>query len=420
MFIFELIDPLNRSWREDVLMNRFHPKDVVAIKAIRLGLFPCPDTQVWGATRNGLFSIKSAYHLICNQQDSRKSERPSTSAQGNRRIIPNEVWRSIWACNVQPKVRNFLWHACSNGLASTEGLTRRGVNVDPCCCHCGELETPDHILLNCVFARAVWFASRLSFSPPHVDPQIHKAIQGWSSLISKDKIIGRETFGLAAHICWSLWKARNDALLGGKQLSRIDVSKQAEFEFEEFLSISKSSSNPPHARSDPSFKHPWKPPASHGLKLNVDASITDNKGGLGYVLRDSSGQVVSACSEPITKYSVILSEALTIRAGMQHCISMGINHLEVENDNQELMRCLSDQYLSPPLEIFTIVQDIMALSSSFSSCIFHIIPRENNSMADSLARRALSVACRTSWLISTPWISELCNSDSLRWSRFNI
>ncbi|XP_043719672.1 uncharacterized protein LOC122667464 [Telopea speciosissima] len=242
--------------------------------------------------------------------------RPSSSAQGNRRSIPDAVWKGVWACKVQPKIRNFLWRACSNGLASGEGLSRRNVPVDPHCSRCGMLEDTDHILLDCPFARAVWFASSLSFHPPIVEPQISKAIQGWNSLISSNKRLGNDTFGLAAQICWSLWRARNDVLLGGKHLNPVEVSRQAEAEFEEFKTLSSHHSSFVPATGVPLPIQHWKPPAPLAFKLNVNASITEDKGGVGLALRDCNGLLVFAVSEPISKYSILLSEALAVRTGL--------------------------------------------------------------------------------------------------------
>ncbi|KAK9989399.1 hypothetical protein SO802_029638 [Lithocarpus litseifolius] len=67
------------------------------------------------------------------------------------------VWNKIWSLNVPPKVRTFLWRACSNCLPTRDNLHRRRVDVEPHCeiCH-HRAETVSHILWECPLARNVW------------------------------------------------------------------------------------------------------------------------------------------------------------------------------------------------------------------------------------------------------------------------
>ena len=68
--------------------------------------------------------------------------------------------KKIWKLNVPPKVRTFLWQACSNILPTRGNLHRRELQVEPTCglcCQC--IETVEHVLWECSLARNVWALS---------------------------------------------------------------------------------------------------------------------------------------------------------------------------------------------------------------------------------------------------------------------
>ena len=56
---------------------------------------------------------------------------------------------------LQGKIQHFLWRALNNALPVAE-LIHRGMEVEPSCKVCGELETIDHVLLHCSFAQRTW------------------------------------------------------------------------------------------------------------------------------------------------------------------------------------------------------------------------------------------------------------------------
>ena len=66
----------------------------------------------------------------------------------------------MWASNVQPKIRNFIWRACRNILPTQTKLFDKKISSSFSCQWCeDELETSDHILWQCEFAQRVWSAS---------------------------------------------------------------------------------------------------------------------------------------------------------------------------------------------------------------------------------------------------------------------
>ena len=108
-----------------------------------------PDLLIWTENAAAKFTVKTAYRLaLC------LNKQPWAEHSLSRAYKP--VWRGIWALNIPPKVRTFLWRACSNCLPTRENLYRR-VQVDTRCdiCH-HQSENTSHILWECPFAQNVW------------------------------------------------------------------------------------------------------------------------------------------------------------------------------------------------------------------------------------------------------------------------
>ncbi|XP_043705445.1 uncharacterized protein LOC122655307 [Telopea speciosissima] len=375
VFVAELIDEENQTWRMDLLRELFHPEDVAAIIKIPLSLFLEADHQVWGEPVMPI------------------SLRRFGSRYGNARL--------------PPKIRNLLWRACSSGIASRIALSQRNILVGTACPRCGHPEeTVDHLLLDCAFARAAWFGSKLGFSPPPDNPQLSSVIQSWIDWSRVEKKQGQDIAGLAAYMCWNLWKARNALVFNGVEGSPLEVISISENQFQEYkAALQKPAYTAPRSTFELQQELPTycRPPPLNGFKLNIDAAFSKDHSSLGYVIRNDKGSIIVAVSEPLQFASILQGEALAIRHGLILSISEGVEWLQVESDNQQVIRLINSDS-PPPFEIASIVKDIKLLMTYIRTCSFSFIPGEINSVADSLARRAKSVAGTTSWPVSTPWL----------------
>ncbi|KAG8363091.1 hypothetical protein BUALT_BualtUnG0005200 [Buddleja alternifolia] len=107
--VFTLIVPHSRLWNEELIQNVFWPPDATSILSIPLARYSCPDSLIWHYSKNGLFSVKSAYHvarsLITEDGPSRSS---SSSAD----------WRFIWGAKLPHKIRVFIWRVSAATIPS--------------------------------------------------------------------------------------------------------------------------------------------------------------------------------------------------------------------------------------------------------------------------------------------------------------
>lgn len=89
------------------------------------------DKIVLAENKNGRFSVRSAYKVV--QEDSLDGEMvvcPSSSAL-------RKVWRCLWGMNMSNKIKQFVWKACTNILATKENLRRRNITDNGVCEYCG-------------------------------------------------------------------------------------------------------------------------------------------------------------------------------------------------------------------------------------------------------------------------------------------
>jgi hypothetical protein len=67
------------------------------------------DTLAWVGTQNGMFTVKSAYHLAAVG-----GEAANGSTSDN--TIAVQQWKTIWNIRGPPVVKTFLWQACNEIL----------------------------------------------------------------------------------------------------------------------------------------------------------------------------------------------------------------------------------------------------------------------------------------------------------------
>ncbi|XP_043718001.1 uncharacterized protein LOC122665942 [Telopea speciosissima] len=240
--------------------------------------------------------------------------------------------------------------------------------------------------------------------------------KAWDPIFSVDKKKAQDLFSLATFIIWYIWRARNDIIFKHHSWSPVEVIKAADKAFHEFNQVTKT----PHNISPPMDIHPsniqvpshkWIPPFPW-VKLNVDAVWNKvlRKGDIGNIIRDHSGLLLSAYSFGVHCDSTFIGEAIAIHSGLLLDIRGGFSNVLVESDCSCLINQLSSS--EPEIAIDSIFHDIVHLQKSFVECSISYVPRSVNSVADSLARSALSVESPIVWPLTSPWLLYLCETKA--------
>jgi hypothetical protein len=147
----EVILPDGQGWNVAKLNELFFEGDVADILKTPVGRAGSEDYVTWNYTKNGIFSVKSAYHLrmqIIESQAGRAG--PSISCEEHR------GWLALWAANVPGKAKIHMWRLIKNGLAVGEELHRRNIKLGIKCIACNREESRLHHFWGCPHSLRTW------------------------------------------------------------------------------------------------------------------------------------------------------------------------------------------------------------------------------------------------------------------------
>ncbi|XBJ18906.1 hypothetical protein VPH35_009968 [Triticum aestivum] len=135
----------------------------------------------------------------------------------------------------------------------------------------------------------------------------------------------------------------------------------------------------------------WKKPTSGRVKINVDAAFSPENmtGATGAVARDDRGDFIAATSCFISHVTSAKSaEVVAIRNGLILAMTIGCNSLILESDSSNAVDIINQEdYLGQEVSIY---MECRHLGSDFAKVeVIHCF-REANSVADSIAKNALS------------------------------
>jgi hypothetical protein len=293
--VSSLIDEDSKWWNKELVYSIFTKEEADIICSMPVSPGQQGDRMVWAGSRQGDFSVKSAYHFAKSLLESSVG---SSSSMGTS----TQLWKDIWRVRGPRVLNSFLWKACANVLPTKVNLHRRGVIEDAMCPICSnQPETVCHVLWNCPAASDVWLEcpSRIQKSVVVED----SFLSIFQQLQEKFDEHDLQFIAITARL---IWLRRNEVVFGGEFLAPSDIICRAQEQHE-------ASNSADQARRDNLFKSPvitephWKPPDEGSVKANWDAAVDRENGriGIGVVVRDSGGNVIAACcsNEVLVKYS---------------------------------------------------------------------------------------------------------------------
>lgn len=111
-FMADLIDPTMGSWDEQLVRETFLAIDVSRILAIPLSQNGMEDFVAWKYTKNGLFTVRPAYHVEWNHQFGAAENLVQPGGS-----VAIRTWKTLWATDVLAKVKKFAWKMLLGVLA---------------------------------------------------------------------------------------------------------------------------------------------------------------------------------------------------------------------------------------------------------------------------------------------------------------
>jgi hypothetical protein len=275
-----LIKEDTRWWDLTALNYMFSKEEVSIIQSIPVSMSNKEDRCIWRGTKNGQFTVRSAYHL---QQELNIQYEASSSFKERC----SEVWSKIWSLQLPGVEKKFLWKACKEILPTRANLFKRKVVDNPLCPICSrEPESVLHILWSCDSARDAWCVSsrRLQKKSSMTFGNFFQVVEDTFEQGDSEEI--RLFVGIARR----LWLRRNDVVYGGSLLHPSLLVQRAIVAREEYTQANEAGVG---VSMQMVSKGPmmWKAPSMGWKKMNWDASIAKDKNwmGFGMVLRDEQG-----------------------------------------------------------------------------------------------------------------------------------
>ncbi|CAL1383715.1 unnamed protein product [Linum trigynum] len=206
--IAEAIQQGGGKWCDVKLSLWFHPLTCRHIQAILLPRLNIEDKLIWHGTSDGVFTVKSAYHLAVNLDRQKGRWRAQVS------WMDIASWIRLWDVNIPPKMKVFVWQIFHKIIPTTEALIEKKVAVLPRCPVCwATLKTLEHLFLDCPVARALWDHSVLAHLgeglPRHSFPLFLKKLL---ALVHQPIL-----FMSVVAVFWRIWHSRNWVVFDGKQ-----------------------------------------------------------------------------------------------------------------------------------------------------------------------------------------------------------
>ncbi|KAL0388103.1 UNVERIFIED_CONTAM: putative mitochondrial protein [Sesamum radiatum] len=313
----------------------FWPEDRDYILQIPLSFSNVPDLLIWHYSLNGIFSVRSAYHLALSLGS------PANSSTGR---WDKRMWQVVWQAHIPNKAKVFMWRAIQNILPTANNLVKRLKSESVGCPLCDFVaETPIHTLLHCSFARQVWALSGFRWS------LINFMINLWKN--------GLLVVDFARHYLHA-YQSQNTQGLNSKFVQQ-------------------------------SY---WNLPPAGWIKVNFDGGFRDRGRvmGLGAIARDASGSCLAWLSIRMHRGGTAeLAEAFAAREAIRLARRHQWRRVILEGDCSTLLHKLSNAL--PNFSVAsTIIEDVRSVSFLFESLSFSLVLRSANSAADFLAKCALN------------------------------
>lgn len=162
------------------------------------------DEVFWGPAGDGIYSVKSgARHLIDNKIGSQDQVE----------------FKWIWKSSLPPKIKNFLWKACNNGLPTKDRLEQMKIFTPQQCEFCGCCpETTSHLFFQCRFVVDLFLQLEEDCDWPQIPVAMSFVLFRQNLQVCIDKLGMDKTCQLAMG-WWFVWFARNKIIFSQEAFS---------------------------------------------------------------------------------------------------------------------------------------------------------------------------------------------------------
>ncbi|KAL5706829.1 hypothetical protein ACHQM5_024947 [Ranunculus cassubicifolius] len=131
----------------------------------------------------------------------------------------------------------------------------------------------------------------------------------------------------------------------------------------------------------------WAKPSKGRVKLNTDGSVEANRFGYGGAIRDDMGRPVMGYFGSEGMKTVLYQELLAILRGLQCCLQMGLQCIEIASDSQRAVQLIREKE-APPWQCRKLLAEIAEERKKARFTSIKHVYRETNRLADCLSKYA--------------------------------
>ncbi|KAL2892746.1 hypothetical protein RDABS01_008655 [Bienertia sinuspersici] len=265
----------------------------------------------------GEYTVKSAYWLA----------RLGVTSVGSSMVQQGSIWNRIWNLECPPKLKHFVWRACSGSLAVKERLCRRKICTNASCPLCGEAdETIAHALFECAGTKDLWEPSQLKHLVGGAPNGTMK--EKWEWLCTH---LNRGDLLQVGAIMWAAWFSRNKAVHEPEVRTNIITAAGFIKLVVDYVEYASRVFKIPHIQA--TYSTSWSPPPMGWVKVNTDANvIAGEKASIGAVIRDEKGALKAFGVRLVGPASVEIAEAEAARYGLMLARRLGFLRIILECD----------------------------------------------------------------------------------------
>jgi len=409
--VSELIDATEARWNISVLNEFFSPLDVDTILSIPISTRIQEDFWAWHYEKKGVFTVRSAYHMIihkCDQVDSADANRSERSDQSAMK----KEWKSLWAVKVPSKINMFLWRLARHSLPTNDVRHHRHMADSSACYFCGQQDSWRHSLLECNVAKCIWALEdeQMASMVSTVDDPCAK---GWLAQIFRS--LNNEEAVRCAVVLWAIWYARRKAIHESVFQSPLSTHSFIQ-RFMADLSVVQTQRHCPDSskqRTGPSLPAQcglaWCAPPLSVVKINVDAGLAKNGGKVAAaaIARNTAGDFLGASVlvlKGLKEPEIV--EAIACREGLALAQDIQVTRVRLACDNANVISSINQGSNGVYGQI---VKEIQEESKSLESVEFIHERRSTNIDAHRIARSSLyEDEGRHVWFLYPPY--GVCNS----------
>ena len=406
-------------WNIPLLQQFFSPEILQKIQAIYLNPEnENPDEIAWNYSKDGQFTLSSAYDLIKNWNP----------------VIQNQSFNGtwIWKLPIPPKNQVLIWLLLHESVQTKCMLYGRGISLDTNCVLCtNNNETQQHLFRDCSCIKQLW--SKLQI-PPSASSSFAFHFADWLTINCQSNAVYNQ-FSLPWKVVfctalWCIWICRNKALYDKtepnytNELLHSLPKRILERSVETVYSTMKKAPNPLNSQC---LLVKWNTPQDGWFTLNTDGAVKNNPGlaGAGGLIRDPLGRWVKGFSLGVGVTNSVAAELRGLLEGLKLALQLNISNLVVEMDALTIVNFINFRAPVNPLFKPLVCECRKILEIIPNKVIKHVF-REANRCADFLAKMGMQHQSSLSLFCSPPeGVVPLLYFDSsfavsIRYSSCNI